>query len=82
MIAHPGLLLGPAKQAGMKVPEDLDDYEVSEYPHWHVYCFIQLGRPMPTPTAHWTNAEIIAKVSDADIQMATIDDLLALGISG
>ena len=37
MIALPIILVGPAEEAGMKVPEDIDNYDAKRYPHWHVF---------------------------------------------
>ena len=84
MIAFPFLLIEPAVRAGISVPEDEDAVDklnqVREtHPHWFVYAALQLGAPMPSPTAHWDNAEIIAKLSLEEIKVITVVDLLALG---
>jgi hypothetical protein len=44
----------------MKVPPDADKFDPNEYPHFQVYLNCQLGAAMPFPTAHWSNAEIVA----------------------
>ena len=36
MIAFEGLLVGPAKAAGIKVPDDPEEYDPSEFQHFHV----------------------------------------------
>jgi hypothetical protein len=78
MLAFPSMLLQHAEAAGMKVPPDVDNYEPKEFPHFHVFCNVQLGRSM-----NWDepshNAEVIAKISDEKIFTITIRDLLTLG---
>jgi hypothetical protein len=59
MIAFPFLLLEPAREAGMKIPNDPYNYNPEEVPHFHVFCILQLGRPMSSPTDHWDNAHIV-----------------------
>ena len=94
MIANVGLLTGPAKEGGIKFPPTpeergegthIDDYllefDANEYPHWAVYLNIQLGRPMPTPHAHWDNAQIIGTIPEERIREITLEDLENLGIS-
>lgn len=85
MIAFPGLLVGPAKEAGMKVPEDADQdgkemgHDPSEFPHWTVFCNLQLGRPMPSPGAHWHNAKVVASIPQDRIMGITYPEVLELG---
>lgn len=79
MIAIPALLVNPAEEAGMKVPDDPEDFDAEEFPHFHVFLLLQLGRRMPTPSAHWENAKIVAAVPDAKIKKMTAADFNALG---
>jgi hypothetical protein len=79
MLAFEDMLREPAKVAGIKVPENCEDFSGEEFPHFKVYCIAQLGRPMPYPTVHWRNAEVIAKIPDADIRTTTFDKLVELG---
>ena len=81
MIAFPGLLAGPAEEAGMKVPEDPEDFDPKEFPHFSVFLKVQLGAPMPGPTAHWENAKVVASVPDDLIRLVTFKDLLDGGLS-
>lgn len=71
MIAAAFMLVQPAKKAGIKVPPDPETYDVDEYPHWHAYIVMQVGAPMPDPSAHWSNAEVIATVPDDRIREVT-----------
>lgn len=80
MVAFKGMLVTPAKRAGISVPDDLDCFNSADYPHWIVFCEIQLGAAMPTPTAHWDNAKIIASISNDDITKIIMTELIDLGI--
>lgn len=80
MLAFPGMLINPAKQAGMKVPEDADNFDPNEFPHFKAFCNIQLGQPMPSPTSHWENAKIVASIPQEKIFTITIGEMLNMGI--
>jgi hypothetical protein len=79
MIAMRELLVRPAKEAGMKVPTDLHHFDPNEYPHWYVFCQMQIGRRIPTMSEHWNNAKIIAGIPDNKIEAVTCEGLMALG---
>lgn len=79
MIAVPGLLARPAEEAGIKLPPDLRNFSHDDYPHWAVYCNMQLGRPMPVPTAHWDNAKVVASIPDTLIMEVTNQDVINMG---
>ena len=80
MIAFPVMLKGAAELAGMKVPPDLEKYSNSDYPHWHCFCVLQLGRAVTYHGEHWDNAKIIAAVPDDDIMKFSVKDFIALGL--
>lgn len=80
MIAFPAMLVPAAEAAKMKVPKDPEHFKVEKYPHFHVFCAVQLGRPVKFHGEHFDNAKIIAKISDEKIRKVTLADLLALGI--
>lgn len=67
MLIFPGMLADAAQEAGMKVPEG-EEYD--EYPHWHIFCHLQLCRPI-TWGNHWRNAEIIAAVPEEKLKSMT-----------
>ena len=77
MLAFPGMLITHAKGVGMKVPDNADDYDKEEYPHFWVYCLGQLGRAIPYPEALGRNAEYVAGLSDEKIKTITAEELLA-----
>jgi hypothetical protein len=81
MLAFPEMLLGAAEEAGMKVPPDANDFKGEEYPHFAVFCGVQLGSPMPHSTAHWDNAKVIAAVPEDKIRNVTFNDLVAAGLA-
>ena len=75
MIAFPGMIADAAEQAGIKVPQDLENYDPQEFPHWTVFCNAQLGTPQPYPGVHWDNAHVIAQIPDSEILKVTLKDL-------
>ena len=80
MIAFPAMLLEPARQAGMKTPPDADCFNGENFPHFAVFCNVQLGGPMPSPDAHWSNANVIAAIPDDKIKTVTFNQLIAAGL--
>lgn len=80
MIAFPSMLVPAAKQAEMAVPENIEDYDPMEFPHWHVFLMVQLGAPMPHMGVHWDNAKVIAGIPSDMIMVVTGDDLEELGV--
>jgi len=72
------MLVEAAEKAGMKVPPDADSFDKKEFPHFDVFCYCQLARPM-SPGAHWDNAKVIAKFTDKEIVKATVKDVIAAG---
>lgn len=79
MIATPYGLISPAEKAGIKVPNDVDNYDPEEYKHFHLFLCAQLGAPMPTSTSHWENAKVIAKIPEDKIKTITAEELEDLG---
>lgn len=83
MIAFAGMLTEAGRQAGMKVPHDPDgeDWIPDEYPHFDVFCKMQLGKPVRYHGEHWDNAKIVADIPEDRIREVTFNDLLALGFT-
>lgn len=81
MLAFPMMLIPAAKEAGMPIPEDADNFDSNEFPHFQVFCTIQLGRPMVSMDEHWVNAEVIAAIPLDEIKTVTLNDLIARGLS-
>jgi hypothetical protein len=81
MIIVPAMLVEPAKQAGMKVPDDPENFKPAEFPHFHVFSIMQLGSSLPYSAAHWDNAKLIAQIPDDKIKEVTVADVLNLGFA-
>lgn len=82
MLAFPGMLVEAAKQAGMKVPKDPDDFKPEKFPHFQVFCNVQLGRAMTSWTEHWDNAKVVAKVPEKEITTIKMPKLIEMGLRG
>ncbi len=81
MLAFPDMLAGPAQEAGITVPENAEDFDKDKFPHFAVYLNVQLGSPLPYPTAHWDNAKVIAAIPEDKIRTVTISELIAAGLA-
>jgi hypothetical protein len=81
MIAFPTILASYAKEAGMTVPEDPDKFmeQREQFPHFAVYCLLQLGTSMPNALSARTNADVIAALSAEEIKTMTLADFEARG---
>lgn len=82
MLAFPGMLIKAAEQAGMKVPEDPDDFDPKKFPHFQVFCTVQLGRAMTSWTEHWENAKVVAEVPEEAIFTIKMPELIKKGLRG
>lgn len=84
MLAFPSMLLSPAEEAGMKIPLDFDDdiKSIKEtHVHFYIFCLLQLGKKMHSPTEHWDNAKIIAPIPEDELKTLSINDLIDRGFS-
>jgi hypothetical protein len=79
MIAHSELLVNSAVDAGIDIPDDLDNYEPSEYLRWHIFCVAQLGSRQPYAGCHIDNAKIIAGIPESELSELNMDDLISKG---
>ena len=84
MLAFPGMIAETAKQSGIKVPSEPDgNWNPTDYPHFHVLCNIQLGRPMDMNMGQDEvkhNADLIAGYTDQHIYNVTLEQLIADGL--
>jgi hypothetical protein len=83
MLCFESMIAGAAQDAGMKVPPldalDVDDgWQSDEYPHFMVFCALQLNRRMAFDE-HWSNAKVIAAIPDDEIKMLMLSDFIARG---
>lgn len=81
MIAFPGMLAKAATLAGISIPDNVDKFEeyVELYPHFYVFCLMQLGQSMPYPGVHFDNARIIAECTEDEIVVITPNELIDRG---
>jgi hypothetical protein len=66
----------------MKVPEDPDNkkWNNGEFPHFTVFCNVQLARPCVYPGEHFENAKVIAVIPDDEITTITLEGLIGKGL--
>lgn len=85
MFAFPSMLTRAAEQAGMKAPSDedadSDNFNKEDYPHFWVFCLLQLNRPMQ-PGEHWDNAKVIAEIPEDKLKSMTPVDFVQAGVTG
>jgi hypothetical protein len=79
MIIFPSELVEPAKEAGIPVPPDPDDYNPEEFVRFNIFCTMQLGQIMPNNHAHWDNAKIIARIPEEKLKTININELIEMG---
>jgi hypothetical protein len=82
MLMFPGMIADAAVKAGMKVPENPDDetsWMQEDYPHFRVFCTVQLCRRIRWGE-HWGNAEVVAAIPDSEIRTITLQDLIDRGL--
>lgn len=78
MLIFPEMIAVHAEEAGMKVPDDCDDFKSDDFPHFQVFCNWQLCRAMDwDEPSH--NAQIIAEIPEEEILTLTFEGLLAKG---
>jgi hypothetical protein len=85
VLVYPSMLIDAAMDAGMAFPPEVEEdlhFDIDsckkEYPHFFVYCMIQLCRPI-TWGNHWNNAKIIANVPKDELMTMTEQDFVRLG---
>ncbi len=83
----PNQLLGPAKSVGMDCPEDPDSYFDKEdilqrdYPHFWVFCQLQLGRET-TKEMVYHNAAVIQGIPNSRLFWMTLSEYIDAGLDG
>lgn len=95
MFVFPGMIAGPASEVGIKVPDfktkrlgadglPTEDFEPSEFPHFHVLCTLTLGRALDMGGGWYdqlkNNAKLLLTLDDQQIRTVTVDDLRAMGV--
>ena len=80
MIAFPGMLVPAAEKAKMKAPPDPNNFDKEEFPHFHVFCELQLCRPMLQLYEHWENAKAIARIPVEKLKTMTLEEFRGAGV--
>lgn len=86
MIVFESMLLSAATTAGMKTPpieqcdNDTHPFTREEYPHFTVFCAVQLARPVSYHGEHWENAKVIAAVPEVEICSIDLPTLIEKGL--
>ena len=79
MFCFRGMFRPHIENSNLKMPENFDEYNPEEYPHFHVFMLMHLAKPIDI-TALESNANIIAEISEEDIRKVTPKDLFDMGI--
>lgn len=84
MLVFEVMIAKAAAEAGMKVPPgdqlDTEQWEDNDYPHFRVFCNIQLCRAISRPDQHWDNAKVIKQIPEEEIRQVTLKDLAQRGV--
>ncbi len=78
-MVFPVMLVSSAEEAGIAVPPDPDKFDAEAFPHFQVFCTVQLGRRM-TPGEDFGNARVIAALGLKEIKTITLEGLIAKGL--
>jgi len=69
----------PHIQKVLTLPEDMEDYNPEEYPHWHVFRLIHQSSVFDVSDLP-ANAEIINSFNEEEIKKVTIEQLVQKGL--
>lgn len=79
MFAFPGMFKPHIEDSNLKLPDDFEDYDPEQYPHFHVFMLTHLCQPIYI-WALEENANIIAAISEDEIRQVTFEHLIKKGI--
>lgn len=79
MFMFPEMFYNHIKDSKLKTPEDFENYNPEEYPHFHVFILTHLGQPIDIAALE-DNANIIAGIPKENIKSVSFDDLLEMGV--
>lgn len=79
MLMFPGMFYNHIKDSKLKMPEDFENYDPEEYPHFHVFILTHLGQLIDIAALE-DNANIIADIPENAIKSVTINDLMEKGV--
>ncbi len=79
MFLFKGMYKEHIKNSRLKMPEDFDNYDPEEFPHFHVFMGSHIGFPIDIYNLEH-NANIIADIPEDEIKTITFEGLEKLGI--
>jgi hypothetical protein len=79
MFMFPGMFYNHIKDSKLKMPEDFENYNPEDYPHFHVFMLTHLGQPLDIAALE-DNANIIAGIPKENIKSVSFSDLLEMGV--
>lgn len=79
MFMFPGMFYNHIKDSKLKIPDDFENYNPEEYPHFHVFMLTHLGQPLDIAALE-DNANIIAEIPEENIKSVSFSDLLEMGV--
>lgn len=68
-----------AKQAGITVPENINDFDLDQHIPFVIFMTAQRGEEMPYESAALENAKMIAGIPEEEITTVTIEGLIDRG---
>lgn len=80
MLCFPSMLVNAAEEADLPVPPDPENFKPERWPHFALFCSVQLNRPMMNPGEHFDNAKVIAKFRVSQLEKLTWKDLIKAGL--
>lgn len=79
MFMFPGMFYNHIKDSKLKMPEDFENYNPEDYPHFHVFMLTHLGQPLDIAALE-DNANIIAGIPKENIKSVSFSDLLEMDV--
>lgn len=79
VITDPQELAKIAKEAGINVPEDINDFDLDAHVAFVIFMTVQRGEEMPYESAALENAKMIAAIPADEITTVTIEGLIDRG---
>jgi len=75
----PDMFRNHIENSRLKQPEDYENYDPNEYPHFHVFMSIHLANTIDVFSLK-ENANTIADIPEGEIRNVTIQDLIDKGV--
>lgn len=79
MFAFTGMFEPHIKNSNLRLPENFDNYNPDQYPHFHVFVLAHICRPIDVRALE-DNANIIAAIPEDEIKEVTFTQLIERGV--